>query len=89
MFENSGSLSYGLQLNHAGLLHLHAALGEALERKEDLPISLQIKSMSRDESGILHVILEPITGTTGQAVTEVYNKGADAPPMEEDDAKAL
>ena len=71
MFENSDSLRYGLQLNHAGLLHLHAALGEALQRKEDLPISLQIKSMSRDESGSLHVILEPNTGTAGQAVTEV------------------
>ena len=68
MFENRGSLSFNLQINQRGMLRLHAAMGDAIERNEEMPISLQFKTVSRDADGGLSIVLEPSFNGRGQHV---------------------
>ena len=66
MFENRGSLSFNLEINQRGMLRLHAAMGDALERNEELPIPLEFKNVSRDADGGLNIVLEPSFNGRGQ-----------------------
>lgn len=66
MIENGGSLSFNLQITQSSMLRLHAAMGAALERNEEMPINLQFKTVSRDANGGLNIVLEPSFDGRGQ-----------------------